>query len=176
MTIDTNTDQQEKIELSIISPVFNGASLVEKLVDEITKAIQDSVQNYEIIPRRMQVWESLYSGLSGVREMGITLPHLPDETIHNGHIFYMVFPKHEMRNLFLQATKMRGLMSVFHYVPLHSSPGGRLYSKTAHGKELTTTSSCATRLVRLPVWIGLDTDSSLQIISEALNEVTISRP
>lgn len=128
----------------------------------------------EIISRRMQVWNSLYSGLSGVQEMGITLPHLPGETIHNGHIFYMIFPEHEMRNLFLQATKARGLMSVFHYVPLHSSPGGRLYSKTAHGKDLTTTSRCASRLVRLPVWINLDISNSLRIISEALDELSIS--
>lgn len=49
MTNDTNTDQQGKIELSIISPVFNGAPLVEQLVDEITKSIQDSVKSYEII-------------------------------------------------------------------------------------------------------------------------------
>jgi len=49
MTNGMNSDQQENIELSIISPVFNGACLVEQLVDEITKAIQHSIKSYEII-------------------------------------------------------------------------------------------------------------------------------
>ena len=129
----------------------------------------------DIISKRLRVWDSLYSGLARYRGSGISLPCLPSNGCHNGHIFYMLLPDEELRNRFILSTKEKGLMSVFHYVPLHNSPGGKQYSRVANGMELINTMNCASRLVRLPVWIGLELDRSIEIVCDTISELGLSR-
>ena len=52
--------------------------------------------------------------------------------------------------------RAEGIQAVFHYVPLHSSPQGALVSRTA--SAMTNTVAVSERLVRLPMWLGVETD------------------
>jgi dTDP-4-amino-4,6-dideoxygalactose transaminase len=61
-----------------------------------------------------------------------------------------------------------GASPVFHYVPLHSSPAGRRFGR-AHG-ELPVTDDLSARLLRLPLWIGVDTELVLRSLRDALAE------
>jgi dTDP-4-amino-4,6-dideoxygalactose transaminase len=62
----------------------------------------------------------------------------------------------DKRTAFINNLKVKGINSVFHYVPLHSSPAGMKFGR-ANG-DLSITSQFSERLVRLPLWVGLDTD------------------
>lgn len=67
---------------------------------------------------------------------------------------YLLLPDLAARTAFVEALKLRQVSSVFHYVPLHSTPAGRVLGR-AHGEVLHTDAQ-SNRLVRLPLWVGLD--------------------
>jgi dTDP-4-amino-4,6-dideoxygalactose transaminase len=62
--------------------------------------------------------------------------------------------------------KLQGINCVFHYVPLHSSPGGRKYGRVH--KKLKVTDDLADRLVRLPIWVGLDASCVVSALYDQL--------
>ena len=80
-------------------------------------------------------------------------PVVPPECAHNGHMYYALIAPGIDRQAILDLLRQHQIWSVFHYVPLHSSPAGQRYGR-AHG-DLTVTDDVATRLVRLPLWVGL---------------------
>jgi dTDP-4-amino-4,6-dideoxygalactose transaminase len=69
-------------------------------------------------------------------------------------MYYLLFPDIEQRTGFIAGLKARGIGAVFHYVPLHSSPSGRNRGRT--GSPLPLTDSLSSRLVRMPLWVGLE--------------------
>jgi dTDP-4-amino-4,6-dideoxygalactose transaminase len=68
-------------------------------------------------------------------------------------MYYVLLPKERDRQKVLGELKSNGISSVFHYVPLHSSPAGRRYARMSG--ELPVTTSRSERLIRLPLWVGL---------------------
>jgi dTDP-4-amino-4,6-dideoxygalactose transaminase len=95
-------------------------------------------------------------------------PRVPQECGHNAHIYYLLLPDLERRTAFIGRLKERGILSVFHYVPLHSSPCGLRCSR-ADG-DLAGTLELSDRLVRLPLWLGLEDaqDDVIRQIHEVL--------
>jgi dTDP-4-amino-4,6-dideoxygalactose transaminase len=69
-------------------------------------------------------------------------------------MYYLLLPNLETRTAFIARLKEGGINPVFHYVPLHSAPAGRRFGRV-YG-ELSITEDIADRLVRLPLWVGLD--------------------
>jgi dTDP-4-amino-4,6-dideoxygalactose transaminase len=69
-------------------------------------------------------------------------------------MYYLVLPTLGARTSFIDRLKSHSIHAVFHYVPLHSSPFGRKVGR-AHG-EMQVTAEVGERLVRLPLWIGLE--------------------
>lgn len=57
----------------------------------------------------------------------------------------------------------RSIYSVFHYVPLHSSPAGMKYGRV-HG-NLEITNNLSDRLLRLPLWPAMNPDLVVQVIA-----------
>ena len=80
-------------------------------------------------------------------------PFVPEYCGHNAHMYYILLSPEFERQPVLDALKESGVYSVFHYVPLHSSPAGQRYGRT-HG-DLVHTDRQSERLIRLPLWIGL---------------------
>lgn len=108
-----------------------------------------------ITKRRLGIWNRYHEVFSkAARRHEIGLPQIPAECRHNGHMYYLLLPDLEKRNRFILLLKENGIESVFHYAPLHSSAGGKKFGR-AHG-ILSVTEDVSARLVRLPLWTGLE--------------------
>jgi dTDP-4-amino-4,6-dideoxygalactose transaminase len=99
-------------------------------------------------------------------------PVVPDDVAHNGHLYYLLLRNEDARNQFIATMEARGIVTPFHFVPLDDTPGGRRFAR-ANG-ELPVTHSMAGRLVRLPLWFGMDheqrrvIDATLEILGQTL--------
>ena len=108
----------------------------------------------EINENRMASWNQYYQELKGLEESGrIELPVIPEGCVHNAHMFYIKCRDLEERTSFISYMKEEGILTVFHYIPLHSAPAGLKYGWFS-GKDLYTTKE-SERLVRLPMYYGL---------------------
>jgi dTDP-4-amino-4,6-dideoxygalactose transaminase len=109
----------------------------------------------EINDRRLTLWNRYHEALADLEEAGLMRrPIVPIDCRHNAHMYYLLLPSQAARIKFIKLLKAEGVNSVFHYVPLHSSPAGRQYTR-AHG-DMQHTDAISSRLVRLPLWVGLD--------------------
>ncbi len=109
----------------------------------------------EITASRMQLWDRYHAWAEAHERAGrVRRPIVPGHCTHNAHMYYMLLPTMEIRTRFISSLKDRGVAAVFHYIPLHSSPAGRRYGR-AQG-SLATTDDISARLVRMPLWVGLD--------------------
>jgi dTDP-4-amino-4,6-dideoxygalactose transaminase len=120
-----------------------------------------------ITAKRNAIWEIYHTSLSQVEEIGrIRRPIVPEGCKGNAHIYYILLQNLEDRNNFINSMKDRGISCLFHYVPLHSSPFGQKAGR-CHG-TLMVTEDLASRLVRLPLWLGLG-DLQEDVIREILS-------
>ncbi|MDR0548501.1 MAG: dTDP-4-amino-4,6-dideoxygalactose transaminase [Deltaproteobacteria bacterium] len=107
-----------------------------------------------IIARRKKIWNTYHELLEPLEKRGILRrPIIPPECDHNAHIYYILLASSLDRDRVIASLRSDGVQSVFHYVPLHSSPGGRKYGRAVGSLGLTD--SLASRLLRLPLWVGL---------------------
>jgi dTDP-4-amino-4,6-dideoxygalactose transaminase len=118
----------------------------------------------KITQSRLVTWNRYYEELSALAQAGrIELPEIPADCKHNGHMFYLKAKNLEERTALLAHLKADDIHAVFHYVPLHSAPAGLRFSRF-HGEDVFTTKE-SERLVRLPLWYGLDELMHARIIS-----------
>jgi dTDP-4-amino-4,6-dideoxygalactose transaminase len=115
----------------------------------------------EITAERVAVWNKYHAAFAPLGER-VVRPTVPAECVHNGHLYYLLTSSLEERTAMLAFLKSRGIGSVFHYVPLHSAPAGVKYGRM-HG-SLSHTDSCSERLLRLPMWSGLEPQSVDRVI------------
>ena len=92
---------------------------------------------------------------------------MPAECEHNAHLYYLLLPDLAARTRFIARLKKCGIAALFHYVPLHDSPAGRRFGRS-HG-SLSVTSDASDRLVRLPLWSGLD-DRTIDTVVECVHD------
>jgi dTDP-4-amino-4,6-dideoxygalactose transaminase len=108
-----------------------------------------------ITARRLAIWNQYARWAAPMQTQGyIRAPIIAADCRHNAHMFYLLLPSLELRSSFIGQLKEHDINSVFHYLPLHLSPAGRRYGR-ADG-DLPVTSDVSDRLVRLPLWIGLE--------------------
>ncbi len=109
----------------------------------------------EITRRRFNIWSCYDKAFKNVApEYGFSTPVIPDECDQNAHIYYLLAPDTDTRTRFMQTLHSAGIDASFHYIPLHSSPGGKRFGRSS-GK-LPVTSRVADQIVRLPIWIGME--------------------
>lgn len=119
----------------------------------------------EINNARLAIWDRYYEGLKELKEAGkIELPYVPQDCVHNAHMFYIKAKDLEERTALISFLKENGIMCVFHYIPLHSAPAGLKYGEFRGEDEYTTKES--ERLARLPLYYGLDMEQVDYIISK----------
>lgn len=119
----------------------------------------------EINDARLAIWNQYYDGLSELKEAGkIDLPFVPEHCVHNAHMFYIKAKDLEERTAFIDFMKANGILSVFHYIPLHTAPAGLKYGRF-HGEDVYTTKE-SERLARLPLYYGLKEEEVSYIISK----------
>ncbi len=130
----------------------------------------------EIQAARRCIWEryrEIFSGLD-LAARGVSLPVVPAGATNNAHMFYLLFPDLARRSAFIAGMRERGVLAVFHYLPLHSSAFYLEYAKShppnVPARELPNCDRYADTLVRLPLYCGLapDQDAVLAAASESL--------
>ena len=108
----------------------------------------------EIYNERMNSWNKYRKGLSDLAERGlIEFQFIPEECVHNAHMFYIKTGDLDERTRLITYLKERDIMTVFHYVPLHSAIAGRKYGRF-NGEDIYTTKE-SDRLLRLPLYYHL---------------------
>ncbi|MDE6845523.1 MAG: dTDP-4-amino-4,6-dideoxygalactose transaminase [Lachnospiraceae bacterium] len=111
----------------------------------------------EITQARMDRWNQYRELLTPLAEAGkIELPYVPEYCIHNAHMFYIKTKDMEERSRLIEFLKQKDILSVFHYVPLHSAPAGIKFGRF-HGEDKYTTKE-SERLLRLPMFYKLTAD------------------
>jgi dTDP-4-amino-4,6-dideoxygalactose transaminase len=120
----------------------------------------------EITRRRLEIWDRYHEAFAGLEAEGLAQrPVVPDGHTHNGHLYYLILPAPPERDAFITAMRAEGIATSFHYVPLHSSPAGRRFGRPSG--ELRQTGELSQRLVRLPLWTGLDRESVDRVTAAA---------
>jgi dTDP-4-amino-4,6-dideoxygalactose transaminase len=84
----------------------------------------------------------------------------------NGHMFFLVAGSLAERTELIAFLKERGVMAIFHYVPLHSSPAGIRFGRTRG--DLSVTDRISDTLVRLPLFYDMTDEEQQQIIDGVL--------
>jgi dTDP-4-amino-4,6-dideoxygalactose transaminase len=109
----------------------------------------------DITEKRMAIWRRYHEAFAKLEAEGfLKRPVVPENCLHNAHMYYLLLPDLDKRAQFIRMLKEQDIYTVFHYIPLHSAPAGVQYSRT-HG-DMSVTNDLSDRLVRLPLWVGLD--------------------
>lgn len=120
----------------------------------------------EINQNRMKTWNAYYEAFSKLGDK-VELPVVPEECIHNAHMFYLKLQDLAQRTEFINYLKEHDVQAVFHYIPLHSAPAGLKFGRFDGYDEYTTKES--ERLVRLPMYYGLTEDDRNTVINTVLS-------
>lgn len=116
-----------------------------------------------ITHNRLESWQYYHELLEPLEQKEVLRrPIIPKECSHNAHMYYVILANNIDRQQVLNRFKERSISSVFHYVPLHSSPAGNQFGRV-HG-AMTNTQDLSERLVRLPLWVGISKDEQDRVV------------
>jgi dTDP-4-amino-4,6-dideoxygalactose transaminase len=119
-----------------------------------------------ITQQRLHYWHLYHSLLAPLEAKNLLQrPSIPSYCQHNAHMYYVLLPQGADRDRILNQCKAEGVYPVFHYVPLHSSPGGLRFGKACG--NLSITDNISNRLLRLPLWLGI-TPSEQEKVAQVL--------
>jgi dTDP-4-amino-4,6-dideoxygalactose transaminase len=108
-----------------------------------------------ILSERMKIWNQYHQGLKQFESEGrLTRPVVPEGITHNAHMYYVILPSAKARDLVLKDLNQNGVQATFHYVPLHETSPAKKMGRTAGSMKNTVELSA--RLLRLPLWIGVE--------------------
>lgn len=116
----------------------------------------------EIQEKRLLLWNSYYDKLKVLNEKGfIKLPEIPNYATNNAHIFYFLTRSAKERTQLAEYLKERGVIAVFHYISLHSSP----YYVKKHGKRVLSNADRYTdTLLRLPLFFEMNLEMVKKVV------------
>lgn len=121
-------------------------------------------QAEEITAQRHMLWSHYHALLEPLESKQLLRrPIIPKECSHNAHMYYVLLSSEAQRNKILDRFKKENINSLFHYIPLHSSPAGKRYGRM-HG-SLNITDQQSKQLIRLPLWVGLQKEEQERVVS-----------
>ncbi len=126
----------------------------------------------EITASRMMVWNRYHRAFEAeALKTWVRRPMIPSDCVHNAHIYYLLLPGKDYRDRFIDVLSKKGIDVRFHFMPLHNSPAGIRYSRSSDSME--NTQALSQRLVRLPLWFGIDPyiDDIISTISHTLRTI-----
>lgn len=116
---------------------------------------------------RLVTWNRYFEALKVLADKKLVdLPFIPNDCVHNAHMFYIKCKDLETRQKFIKFMKENDILCVFHYVPLHSAPAGLKFGRFDGDDEFTTQES--DRLVRLPLYFGISEEDLNKVIDKTL--------
>lgn len=113
--------------------------------------------------KRRRIWEHYREHLrEWAHQHGVALPFVPDNCEQSYHMFYLLAPSLDWRRMLIAHLRKRGIVSVFHYLPLHLSPMGKRFG----GKlgDFPVTESVSDRLLRLPFYNDLSEADQARVV------------
>lgn len=117
--------------------------------------------------RRRQIWETYQDALGAwAATLGVNLPVIPAHCEQSYHMFYLMMPDLDTRQRLIAHLRERGILSVFHYLPLHLSVMGQHYG--GQPGDFPVTENVSDRLVRLPFFYSLSPGEQEQVIEGVL--------
>ena len=124
----------------------------------------------EITERRHTIWNRYHAAFEALeRDGAVRRPTIPADCGHNAHMYYLLFRSPEHRIEIQSRLRQAGVDVVFHYVPLHSSPAGRRYGRTAGA--MAVTDRVSDTLLRLPLWVGMADDDVNRVVDAVAHAV-----
>ena len=123
-----------------------------------------------ITAKRMEVWNYYHQAFDTLEISGrLRRPIIPRYCAHNAHMYYLLLNDINDRSKFISGLNQKKIYCVFHYIPLHSAPVGLRYSQFSD--EMFFTQSLSERIVRLPLWVGLDEQQRALVVEAAFDEL-----
>ncbi|MFN5627742.1 MAG: dTDP-4-amino-4,6-dideoxygalactose transaminase [Bacteroidota bacterium] len=121
------------------------------------------LENLQMIQeRRLKLWNIYLTELGDwAKENSVLLPVIPSFASNNAHMFYLVFKDIKSRDKIIAQLKSKNILSVFHYISLHSS---KFYENKHDGRNLPETDRYSDCLLRLPMFYELDIDKVIDAI------------
>ncbi len=127
-----------------------------------------------ITQARLASWQRYHEILEPLEFKGILRrPIVPKDCQHNAHMYYVLLTPEIDRQEVLDEFKRNSIWSVFHYVPLHSSPAGQRFGRV-HG-SLKATIDQSERLIRLPLWVGMTYEQQEKVVDVLKNTIDHQR-
>jgi len=129
-----------------------------------------------ITHKRLEIWRSYHQAFMMLEDLGrVRRPVVPETCCHNAHMYYLLLDDDVERDLFIDLMKTRGVNCVFHYIPLHSS--SFIAESSISSLYLPVTQKLSEKLVRLPMWIGINDsiDFIVTSVNSALSNIPIHR-
>ena len=125
-------------------------------------------QREKIQSHRKQVWETYYAGLKDwASAHNVQLPYIPEPCEQPHHMFYILMPDLDLRQKLIAFLQERGIISVFHYLPLHLSEMGSKFG--GRQGDCPVTERVSDQLIRLPFHNAL-TSSDVELVIENIRE------
>ncbi|MHC4215660.1 MAG: dTDP-4-amino-4,6-dideoxygalactose transaminase [Planctomycetota bacterium] len=117
----------------------------------------------EINSKRRDIYSIYYDGLQYLEKAGmLRRPVIPEECTQSFHMFYILLEDDRTRSKLIETLRRNGILAVFHYVPLHTSPFGKRFG--CEEGDLPVTEAISSRLLRLPFFFGLKSDEQERIL------------
>ena len=166
----TNRQQFFRGEVDKYTWVSVGSSYV---LSELSAAfLWAQLEQMETISqRRAEAFERYRNALEPLESKGLLrLPRIPADCQSNYHMFYLLLPTPDLRDRLMAHLKKQGILSVFHYVPLHTSPVGRKLGYV--DGDLPVTEALSARLLRLPLFFEITKDEQLEVAGHIVRFLT----
>lgn len=126
----------------------------------------------ELTDRRLAIWRRYHEAFADLEaEDRLRRPIVPPDRVHNAHMYYLITASGVERQRIIHELATAGIGAVFHYVPLHDSPAGKRFGRASG--DLSVTTRVSERLLRLPIWVGLE--PHLDEVISAVRESVLRR-
>jgi dTDP-4-amino-4,6-dideoxygalactose transaminase len=158
----TNRTQFFRGEASKYEWVDIGSSyLPSDIISAFLFAQLENIENIHTI--RKKIWSCYYNNLLPMSTAGfLKLPHIPEYSSNNAHIFYLVCKNKTDRDNLIEYLKENGIWAVFHYLPLHLSS----YFKYKHdNRQLLNAVMFSETIIRLPLFQSISEEEQDYIIT-----------
>jgi dTDP-4-amino-4,6-dideoxygalactose transaminase len=117
--------------------------------------------------KRRAIWERYNTELRSLEVHRVSLPVIPEECEQAYHMFYLLLPSLEVRQALIAHLKSKGILAVFHYLPLNlSTMGLKLGGKK---NDCPVTEDISDRLLRLPFYNSMTEDEQTEVIKAVCN-------
>ena len=159
----TNRSKFFRGEVDKYTWVDKGSSFLAS--DMIAAFLYAQVENAkEITEKRLDIWRKYHDFFEPYEQKQLIRRPVIDESCkHNAHMYYILFNELPERTRFIEYLKSKNINSVFHYIPLHSSPAGKKYGQVSGSMDVTN--KVADTLLRLPLFYELNDNQQKRIFN-----------